>query len=1556
MCALRIRPMRLACVAMFVLAESISAMAASVVVRVSPGGDISSPAAARDALRRIRAENGGVLPPGGAEVVFADGTYFIGEPIALLADDSGTKEAPVLWRAEHPGKAVFTGGRELHGWRKLGDGDEVRSRIPSAVRDKVLVADLEYSGDVPDFGGGSEEQYAKRLNYPLWLYQAGQRLPCARWPDAPCSPDKDGEGYAYTGPTVGGGTNAGNLGARSTSGMFEFDTPKLSAWAKEPDLWAYGLFLHEYADMKMAVTNVDVAAKTLSLDVRWYDRGFKKEAPFFVFNAFSELDRPGEWVLDRKNKKVYLYPAADMDVSLPVMGETFDIVCATGLRDFTFDGITFEHPRRDAMRFAGCRNVTVRGCAFRLTGAWAVRVDGGEMVRVEDSAMSHLGEGGVCLSGGDAARFRAGEHVACRCDISDFGEVIPSYRPGVALWGDGNCCLSNRISRTRHQGVFFNGNDHLIKGNEIADTCLFTDDAGAIYCCQRDWTKRGTVIADNTILRTGKRPDPTANFAIYLDDFSSGTTVRGNLVDGGSIGVYIGGGNGNTVISNEIRNCETSLHIGSRRGGHFGGVHEKGRESVLMRRLTSALNSDSAGLLRKRYPDLARIAELDDMRLAHDPVFNTVCGNRAFRSGAMKFPLAKDVGALSKVEGNVCAGTEMSPAGPAVARIDIHVAKLSDGIEVIAADMDNCELLASQKGRRVYAKLEQAREDWKEYRFAFTAQCDAKATLALSGSFGRETEYADVEVSGRPRPFNGIKSANHDRQVVSTVSLAAGERIEVRFKARAKQCTASGIAVAWRNCGITDKGRRWNAEAAADLTNVLSRTMSCPVPLIEEGNGEDGFSTVIYLGDTAAARKAGLDASKLKRGECRIKTVQGKAYLLANCGMGASAAVSEFLDRFAGFRFFLPGDGNPVKPNPAWAFPADVDIVCSPAIYAREIYHGVTDGRKHPQMRDMWMKWSRRLMALVTDEIEGRYRLSYNVRDVSGKTMLCHSSFCYLPPEKHFKDHPEWYSMVKGKRQCTPTGQLCMTNPDVREECLKSLRRFIEADRSANPSDCPAIYDFTQQDNMQALCQCPECMKIIAKYNRVPGGHEEGGDTGLQLEFINDIARRIAQEHPDVFLRIFAYSSTEALPGGEGIRPEKNVIVWYCDAYNFSDHDRPLSDSFNSRSRNLLSSWLDLAPRLQLWDYALYGNRTTGSYPDVFPSAIASDARLFASKGLESIFMETEYHNQPFYELNFYLMSRMYTDPSRDVWEELRDFCRVYGKGASPMIRAINTLCAAIAANPPPGVAAWRQKTLPWRGVETYDAMLPDLTAAHGAAETTSAKALVARVLAATWRDLAQAYKTCGIRDSRYAQAKNEFLRFVPEAANALAVDDASRAKFIADEREAAELMDLKFADLPSEMADVPDDELVCVDYHKFYANPGAKRVEDTESTTGRAVVYLAPKNMKAPFSCGVYDADTKTGQTFSISNIPQDEKYHWHKLGDVRIGRTGNFWMPRDWLVNVWLRDYYMMCDGMSIDPNWYELWVSIKVQGPTNVKGSSKPDGLYLDRLVFRRKARDK
>jgi len=75
--------------------------------------------------------------------------------------------------------------------------------------------------------------------------------------------------------------------------------------------------------------------------------------------------------------------------------------------------------------------------------------------------------------------------------------------------------------------------------------------------------------------------------------------------------------------------------------------------------------------------------------------------------------------------------------------------------------------------------------------------------------------------------------------------------------------------------------------------------------------------------------------------------------------------------------------------------------------------------------------------------------------------------------------------------------------------------------------------------------------------------------------------------------------------------------------------------------------------------------------------------------------------------------------------------------------------------------------------------------------------------------------------------------------------------------------------------------------------------------------------------------------------DIPQDEKYHVYKVGRFKPLESDTAWAHWTWRCNVHVD---------NVDPNVeYEAYYSIKLEGPSYVKGPRRPDAFYFDRAVF-------
>jgi hypothetical protein len=506
-------------------------------------GPLATPAAARDAVRRLRAA--GRQPH---EVVIHAGRYELAEPLRLEAMDGGTAEKPMVWRAR--GRVTLSGGRRIAELVTVAD-EAVVARLPEAARGQVFQADLKAAGitDAGTFAGAGNR---------LEVFHADRPLPIARWPN---------EGFTTIGDLLGdrpmtdGGLPGNAVGKFTTAA--EDAAARLPLWKDEPDGWLAGYFFWDWSDSRQRILAVDPAAQAIELEPP--HTTYRSGQRFYAFNMLCELDRPGEWCVDRDRGLLYVWPpAGERAVTVTRLPHLVDIAGADHL---VLRGLLLEGTRNSLVTITGGTGVTVGGCRLRNAGGWGVFIEGGVGHAVRGCDIHEVGEGGVMLSGGDRPTLAPAGHVAGNNHIHHYARLQRTYRPAVEVKGVGNRVLHNHIHHAPHNGILLNGNDHLIECNRIHHVCQETGDVGAYYM-GRDWTMRGTVVRHNSFADlTG--PGRLGAMGVYLDDCASGITVVGNVFIRACREVLIGGGRDNLVENNLFIDGEPAVEVDARGLGWF---------------------------------------------------------------------------------------------------------------------------------------------------------------------------------------------------------------------------------------------------------------------------------------------------------------------------------------------------------------------------------------------------------------------------------------------------------------------------------------------------------------------------------------------------------------------------------------------------------------------------------------------------------------------------------------------------------------------------------------------------------------------------------------------------------------------------------------------------------------------------------------------------------------------------------------------------------------------------------------------------------------------------
>lgn len=163
------------------------------------------------------------------------------------------------------------------------------------------------------------------------------------------------------------------------------------------------------------------------------------------------------------------------------------------------------------------------------------------------------------MSGGDRKTLTPSAHNARNNYIHHIGYFSKSSS-GIECHGVGNIISNNLVHDTPRIGISFDGNDHRIEYNHVHHVNQETQDSGIIYSCARDWTKRGNVIRFNYVHDSGgygrhnvkeNWQTPFYTWGIYLDDWTSGTEVYGNIVARTYYGgIAVHGGKDNIIENN----------------------------------------------------------------------------------------------------------------------------------------------------------------------------------------------------------------------------------------------------------------------------------------------------------------------------------------------------------------------------------------------------------------------------------------------------------------------------------------------------------------------------------------------------------------------------------------------------------------------------------------------------------------------------------------------------------------------------------------------------------------------------------------------------------------------------------------------------------------------------------------------------------------------------------------------------------------------------------------------------------------------------------------------
>lgn len=686
---------------------------------------------------------------------------------------------------------------------------------------------------------------------------------------------------------------------------------------------------------------------------------------------------------------------------------------------------------------------------------------------------------------------------------------------------------------------------------------------------------------------------------------------------------------------------------------------------------------------------------------------------------------------------------------------------------------------------------------------------------------------------------------------------------------------------------IPDKANPIETRAAQQFVNYIYKATNF-APVIVKEKDFNKKTKAIYIGQTKFAKNQKINFSELGQEEWIIRTVNDDLVITGGYPRGAQYGVYEYLEKHA--KILVLDERTTIIPKNPKLEIGKYDIRFKPVINQRCIHINNTDD--HPHLKEFNKGYS-------------HFQVYNGMAKFLGAKRPHHTFISYV---EGWPAKGELYSMnEKGQRMIYKNGklpgQICMTNPEARQRTLKKLREFIKIDRAkAKRGNYPPpyVYDISQEDNGHK-CVCPTCKALAEK---------EGSYAAPLIDFINYIARGIAKEYPDVYVRTFAYMYSEKAP--KTLVADKNVIMQlamlgseFGDSLHFNDTARALTHKLNKIPRQTLHEWSKHAHNIARWDYWIIFPRQVA--PTVRVNALIEDMKFYKANNVKWLFAEFENPVwMSFYALTRYLGYKLSENPDADAKALINQYMQAYyGPAANTMQQYLKHLEDTI-ANYDENLCSKAPQELECFDDKFYAKALALLKKAEK--ETGANKEYAERVrleyppvyggILYRWKYLPLMRKQFKL-DKLSADFEKVSIQTIEYRVGNN--NPALRKNCFASLKKY--LKDIKvrsfFAPLPAQFAKMKgkwvesnvyqmakfDGEWTNFnDYQvKTKANTKVKLVDDKDAVYGKAVLYTAPDINKVLINLSDWLIIKYLSRKKVVDVVPDDGKYHWVNLGTIK-------------------------------------------------------------------------
>ena len=216
----------------------------------------------------------------------------------------------------------------------------------------------------------------------------------------------------------------------------------------------------------------------------------------------------------------------------------------------------------------------------------------------------------------------------------------------------------------------------------------------------------------------------------------------------------------------------------------------------------------------------------------------------------------------------------------------------------------------------------------------------------------------------------------------------------------------------------------------------------------------------------------------------------------------------------------------------------------------------------------------------------------------------------WFPRKEFFKDHPEYWMLVDGRRWEGPRSNFCETNPQFAEAYAKSVE-----DKIRNLPKSVRVISINMEDS-NITCQCDKCLAPITLEDGTVIDKDDPAFRSTRFFiFFNKVARHVAKIRPDLRILQFAYMHLAIPPK---VKVERNVTLKWCP-YPRNMRESVTEGPSNKNWKERLDGWLANTPEIYLREYYFCG---CIYYPRPIADTAAVDLRYCRDHGMNEVYCD----------------------------------------------------------------------------------------------------------------------------------------------------------------------------------------------------------------------------------------------------------------------------------------------------------------------------------------------